>query len=230
LFGGEKEVIIVNGKQFAIGIVLAIVLLPLAFIPLSSQQGGGTYDPWLDYNGDGKIDVNDLHPLGQAYGTSGDPTRDVRVTNWPLDGEGNLKVRTEQYSHVIHVMDGYGPVAWFPGGGWFPTLPLVYVGNYSTMFVYLRVTDISPDQEGTTTFRLRYLGWRPESDPYSYDYYFEETVDSPNLTLWSGNTAYAYAKFEVKAPYVEFGVYLNTTLSLYEGQARFWLWVYLRNQ
>lgn len=215
-----------NKKEFTVAVVFATILLTAALVPMSTQQGGGEYDPWLDYNGDGKIDINELHPLGQAYGTSGDPTRDVSVTNWPLDGEGNLKVRTEQYSRVVYVMDSYGPVGWFGGGGWYPGLPIVYVGNYSTMFVYLRATGVSPDQEGTTTFRLRYLGWMPQ--PTGYAYYFEEKVTELNLTLWSGNTPYVCAEFEVKAPYVDFGVYLNATL--HDGEGTFWLWIYLRNQ
>jgi len=68
----------VNRKQFAIATLFAIVLLTLAFIPISSHQAG-TYDPWLDYNEDGKIDVNELNQLGQAYGTTGDPTKNVTI-------------------------------------------------------------------------------------------------------------------------------------------------------
>jgi hypothetical protein len=62
----------VNNKQFVVGILLAMILLTLTSIPMAHQLGG-TYDPWLDYNDDGKIDVGDLYPLGQAYGTSGEP-------------------------------------------------------------------------------------------------------------------------------------------------------------
>jgi len=45
-----------------------------------AQTSGSEYDPWLDYNEDGIIDVNDLSPLGQAYGSSGDPTKNVTTT------------------------------------------------------------------------------------------------------------------------------------------------------
>ncbi len=65
-------------KQGASAAVFAFVLIIAARVPLSVQQIG-TYDPWLDYNGDGIIDVNDLQPLSQAYGTSGDPTRNVTI-------------------------------------------------------------------------------------------------------------------------------------------------------
>lgn len=66
-------------KQFAMVNLFAMVLLTLVFVPLAHQQSGGMYDSWLDYNEDGTIDVNDLHPLGGAYGTSGDPTKNVTI-------------------------------------------------------------------------------------------------------------------------------------------------------
>jgi hypothetical protein len=77
---------LMNGKQFVVATLFAICLLTLIFIPLTSQSAG-TYDPWLDYNGDGKVDANDLHLIAQTYGASGDPTRNVNVTNWPVQSE-----------------------------------------------------------------------------------------------------------------------------------------------
>lgn len=73
-----------NGKQFVLAIAFIAVLLTMAFIPVSSQQVGG-YDPWLDINGDGIIDMMDLATAARSYGTSGDPTRSVYVTNWPAE-------------------------------------------------------------------------------------------------------------------------------------------------
>jgi hypothetical protein len=69
----------------------AMVALAVASVLLGSlivnkvilAQAGGEYDPWLDYNEDGVIDVNDLSPLGDAYGSQGDSTKNVSVTNWP---------------------------------------------------------------------------------------------------------------------------------------------------
>lgn len=43
----------------------------------------GQYDPWLDVNDDGMIEMMDYFYLGYGYGTSGDPAKDVSVTNWP---------------------------------------------------------------------------------------------------------------------------------------------------
>lgn len=66
-----------NGKQIAAGALFASILLTLVIIPIAHQQSGGTYDPWMDYNEDGIIDINELYPIGQSYGSTGDPTRNV---------------------------------------------------------------------------------------------------------------------------------------------------------
>jgi len=67
-----------NRKTFLTGLSISIVVLTVIFAPLSLG-----YDPWVDYDEDGTIDVSDLSTLGQEYGTSGDQTKNVSVTNWP---------------------------------------------------------------------------------------------------------------------------------------------------
>jgi len=41
-------------------------------LPIQSSPGNG-YDPWLDYNDDGKIDILDIAATAKAYGTTGTP-------------------------------------------------------------------------------------------------------------------------------------------------------------
>lgn len=67
-----------NKKHFLFSTLISVALLTIVFAPLTSS-----YDPWIDYNEDGTVDVSDLSSLGQAYGSSGDPTKNVNVTNWP---------------------------------------------------------------------------------------------------------------------------------------------------
>jgi len=67
-----------NIKQFSIAISFALILLTVASTPLSGQQTG-RYNPWLDYNEDGKIDIQDLSSLSHAYSSSGDPTKNVTI-------------------------------------------------------------------------------------------------------------------------------------------------------
>lgn len=56
--------------------------LGVARAPIRSQTAA-QYDPWLDVNDDGKIDGKDIALPALIYGTAGDPTKNVNVTNWP---------------------------------------------------------------------------------------------------------------------------------------------------
>jgi len=63
-------------------IVLAIALL-VSMLLLNVSMSTGEYDPWADINGDGIIDISDATPIGMGWLATGDPTRNVNVTNWP---------------------------------------------------------------------------------------------------------------------------------------------------
>jgi len=104
-----------NRKQFGISMLSAIILLTVTTAPRSGQQDNASYDPWLDYNEDGKIDVNELYQLGEAYGSIGDEARNVTIAGhvtafFRLDG-GNFSIpgRTDWYSDMIPI-DGYATV------------------------------------------------------------------------------------------------------------------------
>ncbi len=73
--------------------VLCTFCLTVSIFSIMPVSSLGTYDSWLDYNDDGTIDLKDVYPMHQAFGAEGDPTKNVNVTNWPLDENGNLKVR-----------------------------------------------------------------------------------------------------------------------------------------
>ena len=64
--------------------VLAVALYPKITASQSNVASVSGYDPWIDYNDDGQINYLDLYSLAKAYGATGDPTKDVRVTNWPI--------------------------------------------------------------------------------------------------------------------------------------------------
>ncbi len=61
-------------------LVAALVFCLAATIFIVSSTG---YDPWIDYDEDGTVDYDDFILLAGEYGTSGNPTKDVNVTNWP---------------------------------------------------------------------------------------------------------------------------------------------------
>jgi len=72
----------------------------------NKTSGTGEYDPWLDYNDDGIVDYRDINPAARAFGTTGDPTKNVTVTNFPLDEEGNLRVNAVPRGNLTLCQDG----------------------------------------------------------------------------------------------------------------------------
>jgi len=80
--------------------LFALVLLTVAFAPFSGQQAG-SYDPWLDYNDDGVIDVYDLAALAEAYGSSGEPLNAPLALEYN-SGWLNITDQRGQYFNVTH--------------------------------------------------------------------------------------------------------------------------------
>ncbi len=75
----------VNKKDLVIVALATFCLTATLFMIRSTQSNPsiGGYDSWTDLNGDGTVDIYDAITLANAYGTSGDSTRNVNVTNWP---------------------------------------------------------------------------------------------------------------------------------------------------
>jgi S1-C subfamily serine protease len=70
----KGEVIsITTRKDLAIAIITTFCLTVTLFtiIPSRSQTSGQQYDPWIDLNDDGQINILDLYMVARAYGTSG---------------------------------------------------------------------------------------------------------------------------------------------------------------
>jgi len=64
------------------GLCLMLALLPSVTVsqPLPEQT---EYNPWCDINDDGKIRVDDILDVSLRFGSDGNPTKPVEVTNWP---------------------------------------------------------------------------------------------------------------------------------------------------
>ena len=83
--------------------------------PRSGQQDNASYDPWLDYDESGAIDVRELYRLGEAYGSAGNATRNVTIAGHvtaylkPNGGNFSLPAGYDWYSEIISV-DGYATV------------------------------------------------------------------------------------------------------------------------
>jgi hypothetical protein len=80
---GEREVIFMIRKD---------LIIATLFMIMPTRSSVNPYDPWLDFNDDGTINMGDIGAACNAFGTYGDPTKNVNVTNFPLDENGNLRV------------------------------------------------------------------------------------------------------------------------------------------
>jgi hypothetical protein len=91
-------------------------LLTVASAPWSGQQSSNSYDPWLDYNEDGVIDVDELRQIAEAYGSSGEPTRNVTVSSHltsyiRLSGASNISIPAlSTWLSERIIIDGYAKV------------------------------------------------------------------------------------------------------------------------
>jgi len=65
-------------KRFAVRASALSVLLVMTLIAIASSPS--TYDPWLDGDQNGIIDVADLALMAKAYGTTGNPKREFPTT------------------------------------------------------------------------------------------------------------------------------------------------------
>lgn len=88
----------IDRREFMI-LVLTSFILAVAFYPKITAIVSPQYDPWADLNDDGRVNIKDAVLLGVAFGTSGDPTKNVTVTNFPK-ANNHLTVILNVSQHV----------------------------------------------------------------------------------------------------------------------------------
>jgi uncharacterized coiled-coil protein SlyX len=88
-YGRKGGDIMTNKKDLFVAIVATFCLTTTLFllIPTRSQSPSGTYDPWIDLNDDGTIDILDAIELSNHFLTSGTP---INKTELLLELEGRL--------------------------------------------------------------------------------------------------------------------------------------------
>ncbi len=70
-------------KDLVIAVLATFCVTATLFIIIPTRSQNDRYDPWLDVNGDGKMDILDIAAVAKAFASSGDSTKNVNVTNWP---------------------------------------------------------------------------------------------------------------------------------------------------
>lgn len=144
-------------KKGLIIAVLATFCLTATLFTIIPTNSSATkiYDPWSDYNDDGKIDIKDLVNTISLFQTYGDSTKNVNVTNWPTQ-QAEPPWKVVQAYQCLHQ---YINMSWDPHGGgdgsdW------IFCGGYSRMYVYVRVINIThSSSEDRTTFVLACINW-----------------------------------------------------------------------
>ncbi len=73
-------------KHALVSLAIGVLLLASPFL-VHFSTSLGEYDPWLDTDDSGVIDMRDIGALARAFGTAGDSTKNVTVTNWPQSSD-----------------------------------------------------------------------------------------------------------------------------------------------
>jgi hypothetical protein len=217
----KKDVVVAVLATFCLTIVL-VTAVPVGSI--------GTYNPWLDSpSEDGKIDVRDVAPVAAAYGTTGDPTKNVNVTNWPYELNTSVTNWPDPSYKVIYL----GSVMLTNHQSVSNPMDWCFTGGYSGM-----------------SLRVQVVGYYVPSGYWGkvlFDYY-ETAFDSSGLCTSMGNVygtsyplAYVYSNglgepvgfnlTETQGPYFRPKFYYDTTVP-YEQYTwvTFAVYVYLRNE
>jgi hypothetical protein len=152
-----------------VNLVVATVLLLTPF--LVGLTASAPYDPWYDLDENGAIDIFDVVRIAGTYGTTGDPSMNVNVTNWPTTINVTLVGRANKLAYTILAqsvdpggmylspwisIDGYSKV----------TVCVVTTAEYNSYLLETRHSD------GGTSFYMEYTT--------NFPYHLVRTYDVPN--------------------------------------------------
>ena len=207
----RKDLIIVALATFCLTATLFMVVL-------TRSADDPNWDPWVDIKEDGTVDIYDAITLANAYGTSGDTTKNVTVTNWPSP--------KSQYELVK-----VGSINWTSSMTSY-IFDDIYVGGYSRMELLVEATNASFwVGQWSTGFGDASLKWYKELGEGSRAFVHDPV--SINLTiLHDFGLMYSIGTpliVETKAPYCS--IYMK---KLWDDGAGWWItmdfYLYLRNE
>jgi len=155
-------------KDLILAVLVTFCVTATLFLIIPAQsQTVGQYDPRLDVNGDGAINIRDLALDAKAFGTTGDPTLPVNVTNWPTETMMNYTDAEEctifEESRIVNGTE-YG----------------VGIGTLGTFFAF------SPKQNFicVTNFGICVQAYLPGSTSgYSYELNINDVTISQNVPI-----------------------------------------------
>jgi hypothetical protein len=71
-------------RNTIMAIMITFCFTATLFMIIPIRSAINPYNPWLDYDENGAVGLTDLVNLANSYGTTGDPTKNVNVMNWPV--------------------------------------------------------------------------------------------------------------------------------------------------
>jgi hypothetical protein len=212
-------------------------MLALMFIPMSGSQTTVQYDPWADMNDDGKIDMKDIIYEIRLFGTTGDPTKNVNVTNWPTQQpEPSWKVELVTIN-----------LTWYQDGSQGSSYSnWIRCNGFSRFFIYVIIEAVSHANESDwTTFCLDSIDWSVGNNTWgrtqfsSEAFYWKECPPSPlNFTVLGVHTQPCVPamapwvmppEIEVRAPYC-LPLFRKLSSTCSSGWVILKVYVYLRNE
>ena len=159
-------------RRDLIAAILLTFMVTVLFFGIQLTRSAAPYDAWLDTNDDGTINMRDIGATVQAFGTSGDPTKNVNVTNWP-------SCRVTLHSINCTWTDGYGAYS----------LPnLGSTAGYSRMGIMIVARDWKQtvNIEDYANFTINSISW------FAIDQESLGSFSSNPLPFPSGKNTYAY--------------------------------------
>jgi hypothetical protein len=84
-------------RNMIIAIMITFCFAATLFMVIPIRSANQPYDPWIDYNDDGKINLQDLVLLANSYGTSGAPINKTAII---LDLQSRVSALEAQTEYV----------------------------------------------------------------------------------------------------------------------------------
>jgi len=125
---------------FAVLTTFCMCALMFTVMPIRS---GLPYDPWADYNDDGKINMVDIANVASQFMQTGDPTKNVTVTNWPQDRPPTAKKGVDELSIIDSFSGGTGNGEGAALGILAPTHRLKFVYNFESKGTFINISSVS---------------------------------------------------------------------------------------
>jgi hypothetical protein len=184
---------------FAILTTFCLCALMFSVIPI---QSGLPYDPWTDINEDGTINMKDVGNVAAQFGTTGDPTKNVNVVNWPQPP----LVNDPTYVNVTWNPTGF---AYSMEGLFFSTF------GYAKMSVFITPVNTSSGDWGSKflTIEVSTLRWFASPSASTTNGFSQETIDDYNTTMRHYPSSFLVTDptdarvFDVKGPFCLVGTH-----------------------